>query len=85
MGALAFTDDMVVNGSSFGESDGTEHDIVVLEGNGHLILRVQLAGSKEPTDLLFTSEQLVEFADGIEGVRSRLKHIIAEDLKQRPR
>ncbi len=46
----------MVRGSSFGEPDGTEHTVELLEGNGHMILCVHLAGSERPTDLLFTDE-----------------------------
>ena len=44
---------IMVRGSSFGEPDGTEHAVGLLEGNGHMILRVELADSKEFVDLLF--------------------------------
>ena len=59
MGAISYfpeygADDEIANvhGSSFGEPDGTTHRIEVLEGNGHLILRVQLQGSQDEVDLL---------------------------------
>jgi len=62
----------MVQGSSFGEPDGTEHTVELLEGNGHMILRVQLAGSERPTDLLFTEEQAIAFEDAAEAILSRL-------------
>lgn len=40
-----------VQGSSSGEPDGANHRMEVLEGNGHLIVRVTLQGS-EAVDLL---------------------------------
>lgn len=61
-----------LKGSSFGESDGTEHDVELLEGNGHMILRVQLAGSDKSTDLLFSEDQAIAFANATKAILSRL-------------
>lgn len=79
MGAVGYfpdynTDDSIadVDGSSFGESDGTKHRIEVLEGNGHLIVRVKLQGMDEPVDLLFNDEQASAFGAGVEAVLFRL-------------
>ena len=79
MGAICYfpeygADDEIadVQGSSFGESDGTTHRIEVLEGNGHLIIRVKLHGSQEAVDLLFQNDQAIAFGDGIQAVVERL-------------
>ncbi len=61
-----------VQGSSCGEPDGTTHRIEVLEGEGHLIVRVELNGSEKPVDLLFNREQAIAFGDGVQGVLRRL-------------
>ena len=61
-----------VQGSSFGVSDGTMHRIELLEGEGHLIVRVSLKDSKEPVDLLFNEEQAAAFGDGVQAVLRRL-------------
>jgi hypothetical protein len=79
MGAItyfpAFGDDdeiAEVQGSSFGEPDGTKHRIEVLEGNGHLIVRVTLKDAKGPVDLLFSDEQASGFGAGVQAVLRRL-------------
>lgn len=61
-----------VSGSSFGESDGTTHRVEVLEGNGHLILRVKLQDSSNSVDLLFNKNQADAFAGGVEAVLRRI-------------
>lgn len=79
MGAITYfpeygADDEIadVQGSSFGEADGTIHRIEVLEGNGHLIVRVQLQGSQESVELLFENDQAVAFGGGVQAVLRRL-------------
>lgn len=79
MGAISYfpdynADDEIANvqGSSCGEPDGTTHRIEVLEGEGHLILRVTLQGSQGEVDLLFENEQAVAFGAGVQAVLSRL-------------
>ena len=61
-----------VHGSSFGEPDSTIHRIEVLEGEGHLVLRVQLQGSQDAVDLLFENEQAIAFGAGVQAVLRRL-------------
>jgi hypothetical protein len=56
-----------ISGSSFGEPDGTDHEVEVLEANGHLIVRVEI-GDNGPVDLLFTKEQAAEFASAVDSV-----------------
>jgi hypothetical protein len=53
-------------GLHFGESDGTQHEVGLLEGNGRMILRVTLSGTEKTVDLLFTNEQAVAFTEGAE-------------------
>ena len=79
MGAITYfpeygADDEIadVQGSSFGEPDGTTHRIEVLEGEGHLIVRVKLQGSQDAVDLLFENEQAIAFGAGVRAVLSRL-------------
>src|SRR5262249_16766373 len=61
-----------VSGSSFGEPDGTVHRIEVLEGNGHLIVRVRLKDYSGPVDLLFNKTQAVAFNGAVQAVLRRL-------------
>jgi len=61
-----------VQGSSFGEPDGTSHKIEVLEGNGRLIVRVDLQDSEVSVDLFFRDEQAVAFGCGVQAVLRRL-------------
>lgn len=79
MGAITYFpawgyDDAVadVSGSSFGEPDGTTHRIEVLEGEGHLIVRVALQNADEPVDLLFDDDQAKAFGAGVSAVLERL-------------
>ena len=58
--------------SSFGEPDEIEHPVELLEGNGHMILRVQLADGERPVDLLFTEQQAVSFSDATQAILTRL-------------
>lgn len=60
-----------LRGSSCGEPDGTEHVVELLEGNGHMILRIILAGHKA-VDLLFSSDQAVAFTGSAEAILMRL-------------
>lgn len=60
-----------ISGSSFGEPDGTLHDLVLMEGNGQMILRVKLSGQK-PVDLMFDHEQAISFASAAVEVLDRL-------------
>jgi len=61
-----------IQGSSFGEPDGSEHRVEVLEGRGHLIVRVTLQGIENSVDLLFTDGQAVGFGAGVQAVLRRL-------------
>jgi hypothetical protein len=75
MGAISyFEEDRYgkIRGSSFGEPDGTEHNVELLEGNGHMILRIAFADSERPVDLLFTPEQAVAFTRAAEAILMRL-------------
>lgn len=60
-----------LRGSSCGEPDGTEHVVELLEGNGHMILRVILA-DQQAVDLLFSSEQAVAFTGSADAILMRL-------------
>lgn len=78
MGAISYfpdfnSDESIadIKGSSFGEADGSKHRVEVLEGNGHLILRVAVNG-ENAVDLLFDSDQAVMFAGGVDAVIRRL-------------
>lgn len=61
-----------LQGSSFGKPDGTEHAVEIWEGNGKIILRVELEGSARAIDLVFTNKQAVAFASAAERACSRL-------------
>ena len=61
-----------LRGSSFGEPDGTEHAVALLEGNGYMILRVTLADSDKTVDLLFAKEQAIEFTEAAGAIIKRL-------------
>lgn len=78
MGAISFFhiegNEQLLSGSSFGEPDGTEHMVDLLEGNQKMILRVELQGQKTK-DLVFTPEQALAFADAVDGVLGRLSQI----------
>ena len=60
-----------LSGSAFGEPDGTQHEVELLEGNGHMILRVSIGGANQ-VDLLFTDEQAVAFTAAVESITRRL-------------
>jgi len=77
MGAISFfggIDDELgeIQGSSFGEPDGSTHEIELLEGLGHMILRIKLEGSKKSVDLLFTDDQARAFGESVDAVLRRL-------------
>jgi len=61
-----------VKGSMFGEPDGTIHRVEVLDGEGSLIVRVQLQSSDEPVDLLFDRKRALAFSAGVEAVLERM-------------
>lgn len=61
-----------IQGSGFGEPDGTFHRLELYEGNGHMIVRVQLQGAAASTDLLMTDEQAVAFTAGAQAILRRL-------------
>lgn len=60
-----------VRGSSFGEPDGTEHAVELLEGNGQMILRVRIEG-QPPVDLLLADNQAVAFAEAADAILRRI-------------
>ena len=68
-----------VDGSRFGEPDGTKHNVELLEGNGKFILRVRLEGTERDIDLCFTDQQAMKFSEATEDVLFRC------GLKDRPR
>ena len=79
MGAISYfpgfhSDDGIANisGSSCGEPDGKTHRVEVLEGEGHLIVRVELDGGKGEAELLFNAEQANAFGAAVQTVLSRL-------------
>ena len=81
MGAISYFDVDTygkIRGSSFGEPDGTEHELELLEGNGRMILRVKLADNPKAVDLLFNIEQAMAFSDAITAIEKRII-TIAED------
>ncbi len=86
MGALFyFPEDMkeTVSGSSCGEPDGTQHVLQVLEGNGRLIIRVQLNGSEKSVDLLLDGAQALAFAEGVNGVIRRIRPLLDAAAKEK--
>jgi hypothetical protein len=64
--------DGTISGSSFGEPDGTKHEVELLEGEGHMILRVTLAESEKSVDLLFTDKQAISFTEATKAILRRL-------------
>lgn len=60
-----------VSGSSFGEPDGTNHSLELLEGNGNFIIRFGIENNK-PVDLLLTRDQAINFTKGAIGILRRL-------------
>lgn len=62
-----------VDGSAFGEPDGTRHLLQVLDGNGRLIIRVQLSGSDKSVDLLLDGSRAFAFAAGVNAAIQRIR------------
>ena len=60
-----------LRGSSFGNPDGTEHCVEILEGNGKMILRVSLADA-ETVEMIFTDKQARDFTAACVNVLSCL-------------
>ena len=75
MGAIFYFDPEMegkLRGSSFCKPDGTEHDVALFEDDGHMVLRVRLAGSSESVDFLFSAKHAVAFGSATEAALSRL-------------
>jgi|LakMenE18May11ns_1017448.scaffolds.fasta_scaffold8635036_1 hypothetical protein len=75
MGPISFFSPSIngqVSGSLFGESDGTLHELELLEGGGRMIVRVAIDGHGKSVDLLLTKEQAIAFVEGAEALLRRI-------------